>query len=192
MAHQREENNIGLFLGLVLAFFCWIVGIALAVRMPFPALDQFRLVRDLGGDRLVVSIIFGAFVGLLCFLFFRCFASPTCVGISLITGYISGGILGLTAALALAWGVGYWSGLDARALMLIMALCGFEFGADVAGSAALENWEKARAVCYWSLLIHGGIMIGWLAGSASSVDTQILYIACGVGVAIFGGLRLNR
>lgn len=186
---ERQENGIGFVLGLLLAFLCWIGGVVITLHVPPLPLDVFPLVRDLGGHRIITSILIGALLGVGCFAIFMRFANSTCVGICLSLGYVVGGVLGIAVGLTAAWGAGYLSGLDARPLMLALAFSGFGLGCGVLSCAAVANWDDVKTNCQLSLSLNVGILIGWLVGAPMGGDWPFVFIALGVAASLLVGMR---
>lgn len=162
---KREENNFGYFLGLILALLSWILGGVAGLYIQFPELDQFPLIRDLGGHKLITIILLATLPGYVFFWIFQRFNHPTCVGIALALGYILGGIMGISFGVAIPWALGYATGLETMPLTIMMGLSGFGMGTrrmmpeiapSDAGPGALVLFRmKPRAIAK-----HVGILTG--------------------------------
>lgn len=142
---KREENNFGYFLGLILALLSWILGGVAGLYIQFPELDQFPLIRDLGGHKLITIILLATLPGYVFFWIFQRFNHPTCVGIALALGYILGGIMGISFGVAIPWALGYATGLETMPLTIMMGLSGFGMGTTTMNAVARRTAPAATA-----------------------------------------------
>ncbi|NUM36026.1 MAG: hypothetical protein HUU50_15900 [Candidatus Brocadiae bacterium] len=189
---KREENNFGFFLGLILALLSWILGGVAGLYIQFPELDQFPLIRDLGGHKLITIILLATLPGYVFFWIFQRFNHPTCVGIALALGYILGGIMGISFGVAIPWALGYATGLETMPLTIMMGLSGFGMGTTTMNAVALARWKDLKSYLHFSLFVHIGMFLGWAVSLPLGGEWPFAFMLVGIISAMFIAVKYDK